>query len=354
MIPRLIALSGIFILLSGCGDSQVDKVKNARSDNPDYTYGQFLDNRKHCNKTSWKSMKDDRGRIIVEYSCTHQSVNSNLLENALARHLETIEREANVILDNYLKTRANLESKLNELSKETTSPSTQQILEDLDRENSKLKKEQDALAALQQETPESYTRKAYISWGQPDEELSPGDIKIYGEKLENSVQRLRDSIEQIERTINMLQAELDDTNRHHLESKNSNRLDTEQKLAAINDIESRYMDEIRKLKEQDVASISHIYRKNYTPSEVMKFLVTDSSVKLDGYNLFLNNEPIETTYTDAQRLGFEMARPDTLDFQAQWEQRWLGAINRSVDRLALGQFPFYCDDWRGHCSERSR
>lgn len=60
-------------LLSGCKGSDVSIVKEARMKGwPDYTIGQMLDKRKACTTTDWKSFKDDRGRVIVEYTCVHE------------------------------------------------------------------------------------------------------------------------------------------------------------------------------------------------------------------------------------------------------------------------------------------
>ncbi len=65
----LLVGSGLFV---GCTGSDVSIVKEFRMKGwPDYTIGQMLDKRKACSKTDWKSFKDDRDRVIVEYTCVH-------------------------------------------------------------------------------------------------------------------------------------------------------------------------------------------------------------------------------------------------------------------------------------------
>lgn len=65
----LLVGSGIFV---GCTGSDVSIVQESRMKGwPDYTIGQMLDKRKACSKTDWKSFKDDRDRVIVEYTCVH-------------------------------------------------------------------------------------------------------------------------------------------------------------------------------------------------------------------------------------------------------------------------------------------
>jgi len=59
--------------LTGCSNSEVSLVKESRMKGwPEYTIGQMLDKRKACTKTDWKSFKDSKDRLIVEYTCIHK------------------------------------------------------------------------------------------------------------------------------------------------------------------------------------------------------------------------------------------------------------------------------------------
>ena len=64
-------LAIIFIMaLSGCGKNPVKMVKNSYIDKArTVKVGKSLDKRELCAKDKWESFEDERGRVIVQYSC---------------------------------------------------------------------------------------------------------------------------------------------------------------------------------------------------------------------------------------------------------------------------------------------
>lgn len=77
LIPILLAN-----FLYGC-NSDIDAIKNGRLDAyPEYTIGQAFDNRDMCESTDWESIKDERGRTIIRYTCHMEGVKEGYLEEA--------------------------------------------------------------------------------------------------------------------------------------------------------------------------------------------------------------------------------------------------------------------------------
>ncbi|HEY4071569.1 MAG TPA: hypothetical protein VGM52_00550 [Herbaspirillum sp.] len=70
-----IVLALMSAVLAGCGDASVETVKNAQiAVQPDFTYGNALEKRDTCEKTSWKSDKDATNRSVVEYRCVLKDI----------------------------------------------------------------------------------------------------------------------------------------------------------------------------------------------------------------------------------------------------------------------------------------
>lgn len=63
----LLLLSAV---ISGCGSSNIDAIKeSAFAVDESFTVAQALDGRPICSDHSWDEYEDDRGRLVVEYSC---------------------------------------------------------------------------------------------------------------------------------------------------------------------------------------------------------------------------------------------------------------------------------------------
>ena len=63
--------------LSGCSNSHIAKVKSMPFDaDPSLTIEQAFDHRKVCDSVKWDTIKDDRGRTLVEYRCYFKDVDA--------------------------------------------------------------------------------------------------------------------------------------------------------------------------------------------------------------------------------------------------------------------------------------
>jgi len=87
-----IILSALCVILAGCGNNTVSRVKATAWDgSPSLTTGQALDNLKVCTSTSWKTLTDDRGRLIAEYDCSFN--NSAVPSNDPAQSITAVTLE---------------------------------------------------------------------------------------------------------------------------------------------------------------------------------------------------------------------------------------------------------------------
>lgn len=79
----LCVLAGV--VLTGCGNGAVSAVQESKFDqNPTFTTGQVLNNREVCESVSWRTIKDDRKRTVVEYRCDLKSSGELLRSTAKA------------------------------------------------------------------------------------------------------------------------------------------------------------------------------------------------------------------------------------------------------------------------------
>jgi hypothetical protein len=87
--------------LAGCSNSDIDAVKKQTLDqDQSYTVGQAFDNRKVCDSVKWDEITDDRGRKIVEYRCTFNSVD-DYVNNALANATKNLKDQDQAAKDTY-------------------------------------------------------------------------------------------------------------------------------------------------------------------------------------------------------------------------------------------------------------
>lgn len=69
-------------LLYGC-NSEVDAIRNGRLEAyPEYTVGQAFDNRDMCESTDWATTEDERGRVIIRYTCQMKGITDYYLSQA--------------------------------------------------------------------------------------------------------------------------------------------------------------------------------------------------------------------------------------------------------------------------------
>ncbi|PHS43788.1 MAG: hypothetical protein COB05_17755 [Marinobacter sp.] len=91
------------VLLTGCGSSNVDAVKeSAFLVDESFTVVQAMDSRPICADSSWEELEDDRGRVIVEYRCEFEgaedyfagsdSVTEDYISHTLAPAIEQEQR----------------------------------------------------------------------------------------------------------------------------------------------------------------------------------------------------------------------------------------------------------------------
>lgn len=77
---RFITLLIFANTLYGC-NSDIDAIRDGRLDAfPEYTIGQAFDNRDMCESTEWESIKDERDRTIIRYTCHMKGVKEGHLE----------------------------------------------------------------------------------------------------------------------------------------------------------------------------------------------------------------------------------------------------------------------------------
>ncbi|HDZ5418872.1 TPA: hypothetical protein RTK63_004373 [Vibrio harveyi] len=82
-----------FVLLSGCGNNNVDIVKSGRMDyDNSYTISDAFDTRKICEKTSWNETKDSLERDIVQYICFFNE-NEKFLDERLNFNISRLQNE---------------------------------------------------------------------------------------------------------------------------------------------------------------------------------------------------------------------------------------------------------------------
>lgn len=72
-MKRLWLTAPLILSLTGCGESDIDIVKNGVMDfNKTITIGNALDNWKSCESSKWDSFQTDNGIKVVEFSCKHK------------------------------------------------------------------------------------------------------------------------------------------------------------------------------------------------------------------------------------------------------------------------------------------
>jgi len=87
---KIITLT-LSLSLYGCGDGNIDIVKNGYTNYDDtLTISQAFDNRKVCNEVDWTSFNDDRERLIIQYKCHINGVNSFYIDkkNSIKKHID--------------------------------------------------------------------------------------------------------------------------------------------------------------------------------------------------------------------------------------------------------------------------
>ncbi|MDM4761094.1 hypothetical protein [Vibrio alginolyticus] len=107
MYKKIIFFSSI-TLLSGCGDSPIDIVKNQHFNNfSDYTIGELLDNRGVCENVEWSENKESK---TVLYTCTlkkgkdfytfNENYANTLRENQKQKGLELASKKTADVINN--------------------------------------------------------------------------------------------------------------------------------------------------------------------------------------------------------------------------------------------------------------
>lgn len=317
---RIFFIFALLITLPGCADSLVKEVKESPSDNPDYTYGQFFDNRPHCEKTTWQSKSDSRGRDIVEYTCIHKGIEESKIQeradSRLSRINEREERRRNI----FYRAKEILENELEDiLERGPREPSQSQIKseQEIDEMRDKLNREKERLSELLDKNPDrenriSPDRENRISWARQDVERA--ESALY--RAENIEELLKDRWEEEVEEI-------------------------QQRVDRINEI--AYIETLEEYHEKDINSIQSLFFDDIELKERVVFLVTENRIQIDRYNLIINDEVFSANYDDAQRLGIEMARPDASGFSDQWERRWLSLLTEKSGSVRVErEFPFYC------------
>ncbi len=145
-------LLGIASTLAACSGGKVAAVQNAvLPADPSYKIGQAFDHRKICASTKWDTVKDSRGRTIIEYRCDLKGV-ADYYKSLDDKRLADLQSTIQSLEGNYLTEMKSLQSKIDgeqktlaELNAGIVDPDAQAKV---DAEKVKLKDQTDELSAL--------------------------------------------------------------------------------------------------------------------------------------------------------------------------------------------------------------
>lgn len=134
-------LVGICVLLmSGCGNRSIDAVKETYLDGKrTTTVANTLDNRSLCSSTKWGAYKDDKGREVVQYSCSFVGAKDYHSEGRSA-YIERLTHDYSASLEHQHKRLKDAQKSLDE-----DFPYIQEALQRLDANE---KRAQDAIALI--------------------------------------------------------------------------------------------------------------------------------------------------------------------------------------------------------------
>lgn len=145
-------LLGVASTLAACSGGKIAAVQNAvLPADPSYKIGQAFDHRKICTSTTWDTVKDGRGRTIIEYRCELRGV-ADYYKSLDDKQLAELQGTIQSLEGNYLAEMKSLQTKIDgeqktlaELNAGIVDPDTQAKV---DAEKIKLQDQTDELSAL--------------------------------------------------------------------------------------------------------------------------------------------------------------------------------------------------------------
>jgi hypothetical protein len=148
-------LLGIASTLAACSGGKVAAVQNAvLPADPSYKIGQAFDHRKICTSTKWDTVKDGRGRMIVEYRCELSGV-ADYYKSLDDKKLAALQGTIQGLEGNYLAGMKSMQTKIDgeqnklaELNAGIVDPDAQA---NVDAEKIKLQDQSEELLALKSE-----------------------------------------------------------------------------------------------------------------------------------------------------------------------------------------------------------
>ena len=145
-------LFGIASTLAACSGGKVAAVQNAvLPADPSYKIGQAFDHRKICTSTKWDSVKDGRGRLIVEYRCELSGV-ADYYKSLDDKKLAALQGTIQGLEGNYIAGMTSLQTKIDGEQKKLTELNAGIVNPDaqanVDAEKIKLQDQSEELLAL--------------------------------------------------------------------------------------------------------------------------------------------------------------------------------------------------------------
>lgn len=146
---KLVLCAVCGVMLAGCGSSAVSTVQESKYEqDPTFTMGQILNNREVCESVSWRTIKDDRNRTVVEYRCDLKS-SGDLLRSTAKAYVAEEERSFTAylaVLDaNLQKKKDSLQRHKEDLARIEGASSDQALMSALDLQTEGMSPEVQAL-----------------------------------------------------------------------------------------------------------------------------------------------------------------------------------------------------------------
>ncbi|OOG51585.1 hypothetical protein B0E50_00450 [Rhodanobacter sp. C01] len=174
-------LLGIASTLAACSGGKIAAVQNAvLPADPSYKIGQAFDHRKICTSTKWDTVKDGRGRTIIEYRCELSGV-AAFYKSRDDKRLSDLQGTIQSLEGNYVAGMNSLQAKmageqktLADLNAGIVDPDTQARV---DADKKKLQDQTEELAALKSgDVPSIISTTNRVSASLPTDAFNDGNL----------------------------------------------------------------------------------------------------------------------------------------------------------------------------------
>lgn len=282
-LPTILGLS----LLSGCGDSRLDLVKNTKIDNSKYTYGEIYDNRKMCNSIKWAEEKKNDDETTVISTCSFELSKDQLQKThhlAIAQENEYYDTFSR----SYDRVTETIQNKIDAIEK---TPNVMNF--DAWMTNSASIEEAKARLKSAIDRKEKFGRNS-----SNEMEAAEHEIELSTRKLEESTKSEENNFKSLRDELNELKEKLD--NHKHT-------------------IKSELHSELDQLKSTDINQIEEVLGKDLVATQSVYFKVLDDRVELTSMDLIFSGRKAPLNYDDISYLATEQAAPNNTSFLNMWE-----------------------------------